>query len=102
MQVVCLGEAPPASDLVVDREACAFAGEGDKKGGRDAVTDSTSDDVAVAIAHSEQKGAVPEATTGLKGMESSFDREAVDALCRQAGSDFFLYGTPPRNISTPA
>lgn len=104
VQVVCLGEAPPTSDLVAgDKEVHGFAGEGDKRDGRDAASSSSSADVAVAIAPSEQKDAdVLETTPGFKDLDGSFDREAIDALCRQAGSDFFLYGTPHRNISTPA
>ena len=103
MQVVCLGEPPATPDLVVgDREAHAFAGGGDNKDGRDAASSSAGAEVAVGIANSEQKDDVLETTPGLKDLDGSFDRETIDALCRQAGSDFFLYGTPHRSISTPA
>ena len=30
---------------------------------------------------------------GLEALEGSFDREFVDALCRQMGKGFFFYGT---------
>lgn len=33
------------------------------------------------------------ATPGLEALEGSFDREFVDALCRQVGKGFFFYGT---------
>lgn len=102
VQVVCLGDAPPTSELVVaEKKLHAFTEEGATKD-RDAGSTSTSADIAVAIAHGDHKGADdPETTPGSTGLDGSFDREAVDALCRQAASDFFLYGAQHRGITTP-
>lgn len=93
MQVVSLGEAPPTSDLMVaDRGVQAFTRE-DTKDGRGNTSPSPRADVE---AH------VLETTSGLKDLDVNFDREAVDTLCRQAASDFFLYGAQHRSIATPA
>lgn len=86
-QVVSLSEVPPTSALVV------AGGEGCTKDARGAASASTSDDAAIELAHSGQGGAdVLEAPPGLKDLDGRFDRDFVDDLCRQAGSDFFQYG----------
>lgn len=107
MQVVSLGEAPPASELVAaDRDLHGGAGEGEggANDGRDAARGSSSSDIAGAKARSDHKDAdVAGTAPSLKALDgSSFDREAVDALCRQAASDFFLYGAQHRSVTTPS
>lgn len=43
----------------------------------------------------DHKGTRP----SLTDFDGNYDRDFVDALCRQAGSEFFLYGTDSRNVS---
>lgn len=97
-QVVSLGEAPPPSALGVK-----------DKGGSSGIVavEGQTNDEDVPVTEGVQGGRSEEyyaenrtaAFPGLKDFEHNFDREFVDSLCRQAGSDFFLYGTPHRNVS---
>jgi len=100
LQVVSSSEAPPACALVVaERHHHADATEEVcKTDGRDA--DAGEDDV---MRHGDEEEANSEwEPPGLKDLDVGFDRNFVDALCRQAGGDFFLYGAPHRAVTTPA
>lgn len=106
VQVVSLGEAPPASDLiVVDRQIHTGGAEGGTNDGGDAssIGNSSEATAAAVAAHSEQDMTGDlEKRPGLSGLDASFDRDFVDALCREGANDFFLYGSHHRSISTPA
>lgn len=71
--------------------------EGDTKGNNHDAAGSGS--VEQSAGHKVENSGTP---PSLKDLDENCDRDFVDALCRQAGSEVFLYGFDPRNVSTPA
>ncbi|CAN0093728.1 unnamed protein product, partial [Ectocarpus fasciculatus] len=85
-QVVSLSEAPPASSLIVGREehSRTTGEEGTKSDKNPNMTGATEGADQVVEDEPENIGA---AGGGLDDLYGNFDREFVDSLCRQAGSD---------------
>lgn len=96
MQVVSLGGAPPVSALV--DKCIPTTREGEIKDD-DRNATGTSSGVEQSAGHNklDNIGTPP----SLRDLNGDYDRDFVDAICRQAGSEFFLYGADPKNISTP-
>ncbi|CAB1096745.1 unnamed protein product [Ectocarpus sp. CCAP 1310/34] len=93
-QVVSLSEAPPVSALIVGREDHSrTTGEGTKSDKNPTITEATEGTDQVAEDEPENVGI---AGNRLDDLYGKFDREFVDSLCKQAGSDFFLYGAHER------
>ncbi|CAN0450908.1 unnamed protein product, partial [Ectocarpus sp. 12 AP-2014] len=95
-QVVSLSEAPPISALIVGREdnSRATGGEGTTSDKNQIITDAT--EGVDQIVEDEPEN-VRVAGGRFDDLYAKFDREFVDSLCKQAGSDFFLYGAHERS-----
>ncbi|CAM9396635.1 unnamed protein product [Pylaiella littoralis] len=91
-QVVSLGGAPPVSALV--DKCIPTTREGEIKDD-DRNATGTSSGVEQSAGHNklDNIGTPP----SLRDLNGDYDRDFVDAICRQAGSEFFLYGADPKN-----
>lgn len=94
--MVSLSEAPPVSALIVGREdhSRTTGGEGTKSDKNPIITDATEGTDQIVEDEPENVGI---AGGRLDDLYGKFDREFVDSLCKQAGSDFFLYGAHERS-----
>lgn len=97
MQVVSLGGGPvPSAFGRADNEANLGIAREDSRSDQDKeVADSVP--VVRSEKHPADKRGV--ASPSSTGFEHNFDRNFVDSLCKQASSDFFLYGTQHSNAS---
>lgn len=97
--MVSLSEAPPPSALIVGREdhPRTTGEEGSKSDKNPNITQATEGTEQVVEDEPENIGIAGGRLDDLYDLYGKFDREFVDSLCRQAGSDFFLYGAHERS-----
>lgn len=89
-QAVSLCEPPPVTALGITEGAGCSIDTGATGSNTGSNTSSNAGGVEEHTRRGEEQLA---AGSGLEALEGSFDREFVDALCRQVSKGFFFYGT---------